>query len=72
MRDEGTRRREGREARDALVAARQGEAPATTAGGPSVTFAIDSRVLGWVVAAFLAGILIGVAVLFGYAWVSVR
>jgi hypothetical protein len=32
---------------------------------------IDERTLGWIVAAFLGGILIGVVVLFGYAWVSV-
>ena len=32
---------------------------------------IDNSTLGWVVAAFLAGILIGVAVLLGYAWVNV-
>ena len=70
MRDEVTRRREGRDARDALVAARHGEAPAT-ATSPSLKLAIDSRVLGWVVAAFLAGILIGAAVLLGTAWVSV-
>ncbi len=31
----------------------------------------DSRLLGWVVAAFLGGILLGVIALFGYAWMAV-
>jgi hypothetical protein len=31
----------------------------------------DRQTLGWVVAAFLAGVLIGVLVLFGYAWIAV-
>jgi hypothetical protein len=69
-RDEATVRREGLQARDALVS-RQADGstqPATVAPGTN----IDSRVIGWVVAAFLAGILIGVAVLFGYAWVSIN
>jgi len=36
------------------------------AGPPS-----DRRNLGWVVAAFLAGLMIGVFLLFGYAWIAV-
>lgn len=31
----------------------------------------ESRLLGWIVAAFLGGILLGVIALFGYAWVAV-
>ena len=31
----------------------------------------ERRALGWIVAAFLLGVLIGVAVLFGYAWMRV-
>jgi hypothetical protein len=48
------------------------EAPAamaaTTATGAA---ALDNRVLGWVVAAFLGGLLIGMIGLLAYAWVSV-
>jgi hypothetical protein len=32
---------------------------------------IDQRMLGWLVAAFLGGLLLGAAVLLGYAWVAV-
>jgi hypothetical protein len=31
----------------------------------------ERKALGWIVAAFLLGVLIGVAVLFGYAWMRV-
>ncbi len=77
-RDEPDRRRERegrtvREAREMLEARSPGAAVAATpavvqtgAQGP-----LDSRVVGWIVAAFLGGILIGVVALFGYAWVSV-
>lgn len=41
----------------------------SAAAGPARVF--DPRNLGWIVAAFLGGILIGAAVLFGYAWVAV-
>jgi hypothetical protein len=76
MRDEMSRRRDGREARSdretrvaALSAATAGlTMPSSAQGGQPI---IDGRTLGWVVAAFLGGILIGVTVLFGYAWVNV-
>jgi hypothetical protein len=74
MRDEVNRRREGRDARserEARVAALAPQSPTTAPAMPMSQPALDGRTLGWVVAAFLAGILIGVAVLFGYAWVSV-
>jgi hypothetical protein len=60
-----------REARAAALPAAAGLQPGQGATAPAGQFVIDSRTLGWVVAAFLAGILIGVMVLFGYAWVSV-
>jgi hypothetical protein len=47
------------------------EALAEATDGTAARRRIDERTLGWVVAAFLGGILIGVAVLFGYAWVAV-
>lgn len=56
MRDETSRRKEAREA----VAAVTQTAVKRETGN-----------LGWVIAAFLGGILIGVVVLFGYAWVAV-
>ena len=65
MHDEGKRRgvpREAREAREAVVAA---------AVQPRPRLTIDPRLLGWLVAAFLGGILIGAAVLFAYAWIAV-
>jgi hypothetical protein len=55
-RDEAARR-----AQDRRVAA----LPAATAERP------DRAVLGWIVAAFLGGLLIGVVALLGYAWVTV-
>jgi hypothetical protein len=74
MRDEVSRRREGRQARldresraAALSSAAEGRPETSVVGRP----VIDARILGWVIAAFLGGILIGAAVLFGYAWVSV-
>jgi len=58
--DDGDRR-QSRESAAATAAA------ATGASGPVP----DRRNLGWVVAAFLAGMMIGVFVLLGYAWVTV-
>jgi hypothetical protein len=67
MREEGGRR--GDVARRLAERERDrdlgGEAPALPVRG------VDPRSLGWVVAAFLGGILIGALVLFGYAWVAV-
>ena len=63
MRDESERRQE---ARQVVAAAAQAVA------APEKTPArFDSRALGWLVAAFLGGILIGVVVLFAYAWMQV-
>jgi hypothetical protein len=68
MRDEVARREERQEVtrrqeREAVAAA--AFAPATARPG------LDPRNLGWLVAAFLGGILIGAAVLLAYAWVAV-
>ena len=63
MRDEPPARRgEPRESREAIAAA---------AMQPPPRRGFDPRNLGWVVAAFLGGLLVGAAVLFGYAWVAV-
>lgn len=45
--------------------------PAPAQGAPAPDPARDRRSLGWVVAAFLFGIMIGAIGLFGYAWVRV-
>jgi hypothetical protein len=80
MRDEAERRlprsedMSRRAEREAIASAALGtgggmktiSAPAETPTPP-----VSSSALGWVVAAFLAGILIGGAVLLGYAWVAV-
>ena len=63
MRDDKERRQE---ARQAVAAAAQ--AVALPEQAPR---RIDPRNLGWLVAAFLAGILIGAVVLFTYAWMQV-
>ena len=57
--------------REELRRAEAREALAEATDGTAARRRIDERTLGWVVAAFLGGILIGVAVLFGYAWVAV-
>ena len=65
---EETRRDEERRAlaREALATA------ATAAASRSRrTAAVDTRNVGWLVAAFLGGILAGAIVLFAYAWVAV-
>ena len=63
MRDEiAPKRSELRVAREAIAAA---------ITQPQARPGIDPRNLGWVVAAFLGGILIGAAVLFAYAWIAV-
>ena len=61
MRDEATRRQEAR------------QAAAVVAGGTAAEprLPTDRRALGWMVAAFLLGILIGVVGLLAYAWVRV-
>jgi hypothetical protein len=73
-RDEVDRRRDGRAMREARAARDLGTSvqPVETARTAGLAAALnDGRTLGWVVAAFLAGILIAAAVLFGYAWISV-
>lgn len=45
--------------------------PAPTAAPPAAARSTDRKALGWIAAAFLFGILIGVAVLLGYAWIRV-
>jgi hypothetical protein len=57
-RDEGARRADA--VRDVAAAITQPQVPG-----------FDPRNLGWIVAAFLGGILIGAAILFGYAWMHV-
>lgn len=65
MRDETARREERHE----LTRRQEREAVVAAAIAPSAPpRGIDPRNLGWVVAAFLGGILIGAAVLFAYAW----
>ena len=59
-REEAARREESRRRPEEAVAA---PLAATEPG--------ERRALGWIVAAFLLGVLIGVAVLFGYAWMRV-
>ena len=63
-RQEPTRRQE----REAVATAALSQAAAVP---PAPANRIDPRNLGWIVAAFLGGILIGAAVLLGYAWVAV-
>ncbi len=63
MRDEKERRQEARQ-----VVAAAAEAVAAPARPP---VRVDSRYLGWLVAALLGGILIGAVVLFAYAWMQV-
>ena len=75
-RDEGTRRRDAREARPERRALfgpdtrEEASASAPTARAGAMQAVIDARTLGWVVAAFLAGILIAATILFGYAWTA--
>lgn len=70
MRDERGRR-ETAQQRDGLRRSEARETLADAVTRPSARGAIDQRMLGWLVAAFLGGLLIGAAVLFGYAWVAV-
>ena len=69
MRDDASRR-EGSRREDGLRRAEAREAIAGAAIHPPRR-GIDPRLLGWLVAAFLGGILIGALVLFVYAWVAV-
>jgi hypothetical protein len=68
MRDEVARREERQE----LTRRQEREAVAASAfTQPQAQPKFDPRNLGWLVAAFLGGILIGAAVLLAYAWVAV-
>jgi hypothetical protein len=74
MRDEAGRREnaraeEGRRA-DARLAEARGAVEAIRQE-PVATRGIDAGNLGWIVAAFLGGIVVAAAVLFGYAWIAV-
>jgi hypothetical protein len=70
MRDE-VGRRETAPQRDGLRRAEAREALADAVARAPARGAVDQRMLGWLVAAFLGGLLIGAAVLLGYAWVAV-
>lgn len=61
LREEGGRREEAKKAAEAVTVA--------AAGVPAPRF--DKRNLGWVIAALLGGILIGVVGLLAYAWMKV-
>ncbi len=63
MRDERERRQEARQAVSAAAEA--------IAAPERTPVRLDQRNLGWLVAAFLGGILIGAVVLFAYAWMQV-
>jgi hypothetical protein len=63
-RDASSRREEGRRAESR-------EAIADAAMHPAARRSVDPRLTGWLVAAFLGGILLGAAVLFVYAWIAV-
>ena len=70
LRDEDTRR-DALIPREAERRANLRDAMAEAGARPQRRLSIDSRHLGWMVAAFLGGILIGAVVLFGYAWMAV-
>ncbi|MCR4282547.1 MAG: hypothetical protein NUV72_05930 [Bauldia sp.] len=67
MRDETSRREERQE----LTRRQEREAIAASAMPQPHRRGSDRRNLGWIVAAFLGGILIGAAVLLAYAWIAV-
>ena len=68
MRDEIARREERQE----MTRRQEREAVAASALSPAPQGSgADARNLGWVVAAFLGGLLVGAAILLGYAWVAV-
>ena len=67
MRDEVSRR----EDRRADTSRREEREAIAAAAREPQRRGMDPRNLGWIVAAFLGGILIGAAVLFGYAWIAV-
>lgn len=67
MRDETSRREERQE----LTRRQEREAIAASAMPQPHRRGGDRRNLGWIVAAFLGGILIGAAVLLAYAWIAV-
>jgi hypothetical protein len=73
MRDEAGRRENARATEGRRTEARLAEARGAVEAvrAEPVARAIDAGNLGWIVAAFLGGIVIAAAVLFGYAWIAV-
>jgi hypothetical protein len=70
IRDDATRR-ESSGRRDEGRRAETRDAIASAAMNPPPRRGMDTRNLGWAVAAFLGGVLVGAVILFGYAWVAV-
>lgn len=70
IRDDATRR-ESAGRRDEGRRAETRDAIASAAMNPPPRRGMDPRNLGWAVAAFLGGVLVGAVILFGYAWVAV-
>jgi hypothetical protein len=73
MRDEAGRRENARATEGRRTEARLAEARGAVEAvrAEPVARAIDAGNLGWIVAAFLGGIVVAAAVLFGYAWIVV-
>jgi hypothetical protein len=74
MRDEAGRRENARAEEDRRADARLAEARGAVEvvrAEPMAARGIDAGNLGWIVAAFLGGIVVAAAVLFGYAWIAV-
>lgn len=70
IRDDATRR-EASGRRDEGRRAETRDAIASAAMNPPLRRGVDPRNLGWAVAAFLGGVLVGAVILFAYAWVAV-
>lgn len=70
IRDDATRR-EASGRRDEGRRAETRDAIASAAMNPPSRRGVDPRNLGWAVAAFLGGVLVGAVILFAYAWVAV-
>jgi hypothetical protein len=70
IRDDASRR-EASGRRDEGRRAETREAIASAAMNPTPRRGVDPRNLGWAVAAFLGGVLVGAVILFAYAWVAV-
>jgi hypothetical protein len=70
IRDDSSRR-EASGRRDEGRRAETRDAIASAAMNPTLRRGADPRNLGWAVAAFLGGVLVGAVILFAYAWVAV-